>query len=193
MHSRIPAGLMAFLVLAFGLGALALLTGVIPRHLPEARHGEGPAGSGEAATVTRIIDGDTLDVTLDDTRQTQRVRILGINTPEIAHARGQSDQCGGRAATDRLEGTLPPGTAVTLVADSRSDRTDRYGRALRYLETPDGDDVGAQLITDGYAYAWKPNSAPNPDRWDDYRDATRTAQSTRAGSWATCPHLDQSR
>jgi micrococcal nuclease len=193
MRPRIPAALMAFLVLAFGLGALALLTGVIPQPLPEARHNERAANSGEAATVTRIIDGDTIDVTLDDTRQTQRVRILGINTPEIAHARDESDQCGGRAATDRIEDALPPGATVTLVADSRSDPTDRYGRALRYLETPDGDDVGAQLITDGYAYAWKPNSAPNPDRWDDYRDASRAAQSTRAGSWATCPHLDQSR
>lgn len=65
---------------------------------------------------------------------TERVRLLGIDTPELAHD-GDAAQCGGEEA--------------------------RYGRLLRYVETDDGD-AGATLISEGYAYAWTPDSAPDP-------------------------------
>lgn len=116
----------------------------------------------EARIVDRVIDGDTIDVTEHGGGKTQRVRVLGINTPEVAH-HGQAAQCGGDEASKQLEKLLPKGTEVRLIGDSRSDDEDRYGRLLRYVETPDDHtDVGAQLIADGYAYAWKPASAPAP-------------------------------
>ncbi|MGO1312900.1 MAG: thermonuclease family protein [Brachybacterium sp.] len=141
----------------------------------------------------RVIDGDTIDVTGSGGGKPQRVRVLGINTPEVAH-QGQSAQCGGDEASKQLEKLLPKGTEVELIGDSRSDDEDRYGRLLRYVETPnDSTDVGAQLIADGYAYAWKPASAPRPDRWDDYEAATNEAQEAQGGSWETCPDFTASK
>lgn len=148
----------------------------------------------ELRTVDRVIDGDTIDVTGSGGGEPQRIRVLGINTPEVAHQEDESAQCGGDEAAAQLEKLLPKGTDVVLVEDSRSDDEDRYGRLLRYVDTSDDHtDVGAQLIADGYAYAWKPTSAPRPDRWDDYEAATNEAQDSQAGSWETCPDLSGSK
>lgn len=140
--------------------------------------------------AARVIDGDTIDVTAPD-GTTQRVRILGINTPEISHGDGD-DQCGGREATDHLRDKLPEGTQVTLTSDKHSEDTDRYGRQLRYVETDDND-VGKGLIASGYAYPWKPDSAENPMRWNDYQTTVDAARANQTGSWATCPAFDHSR
>lgn len=79
------------------------------------------------------------------------------------------------------------------VTDSHADTEDLYGRLLRYVETADGTDVGASLIAAGYAYAWTPDSAPEPQRYDDYQDSTDAARIAEAGAWNTCPSLGQSR
>lgn len=122
---------------------------------------------------------------------TERVRLLGIDTPELAHD-GDAAQCGGEEAADRLAELLPEGTPVQLLSDSRADDEDRYGRLLRYVETDDGD-AGATLISEGYAYAWTPASAPDPERLDSYEKATVTAREAEAGAWAECPDLEESR
>lgn len=152
----------------------------------------GPAAAEvDETTVAYVVDGDTIDVTGAD-GATQRVRLLGINTPEIAYG-DQAAQCGGEEAAAQLEELLPEGTTVQLVADTRADDTDRYDRLLRYVETDDGTDVGAALIADGYAYPWAPRSEPEPDRTADYQTAAATAQDANAGSWSACPALDHSR
>lgn len=119
------------------------------------------AAPADGYTVDYVIDGDTIDVAGPD-GSTDRVRLLGINTPELAHD-GQAAQCGGEEAADRLAELLPEGTPVQLLSDSRTDDEDRYSRLLRYVETDDGD-AGATLISEGYAYAWAPASAPDPER-----------------------------
>jgi hypothetical protein len=85
--------------------------------------------------VTDVVDGDTLDISTGE-----RVRIIGIDTPE----RGD---CGFDAATDHLR-SLVAGKTVSLVPGARDD-IDRYGRLLRYVDTSDGIDVGlAQIQAD---------------------------------------------
>ena len=86
----------------------------------------------------------------------------------------------------------PEGSTVTLATDSRADDEDRYRRLLRYVET-DAGDAGATLVSEGYAYAWAPSSAPDPDRLADYETATAAARAAGDGAWADCPHLDESR
>lgn len=149
---------------------------------------QAPAAAPEAVTVAYVIDGDTLQVT-DPAGAEQRVRILGIDAPEIAH-HDQAGECGGQEAAERLRALLPEGTTVQLHTDSRADDEDRYGRLLRYVYLTDGTDVGATLITEGYAYAYTPTSEPDPDRAKSYQDATTTARATGVGSWSTCPDLD---
>jgi len=141
-----------------------------------------------ASTIARVCRA--IDVTTDD-GNTERIRLLGINTPEVEHE-NEAALCGGEAAADRLAELLPEGTAVQLVAGSRADAEDRYGGLLRYVET-DAGDAGATLVSEGYAYAWAPSSAPDPERLADYETATAAARAAGDGAGADCPHLDESR
>mgnify|MGYP001827897856 FL=1 len=67
-----------------------------------------------------------------------------------------------------------------LVAD-RSD-VDQFGRALRYVETTDGVDVGAELVANGFAIARR--YPPDDARADTYAEFQRTAQREGRGLWA---------
>lgn len=135
-----------------------------------------------ASTIARVCR--TIDVTTDY-GNTERIRLLGINTPEVEH-KDEAALCGGEAAADRLAELLPEGTAVQLAADSRADAKDRYGQLLRYVET-DAGDAGATLVSEGYAYTWTPASAPAPDRLADYETATVAARAAGARADAGCP------
>jgi micrococcal nuclease len=79
----------------------------------------------DAATVSRIVDGDTLVVTFDGREET--LRLLNIDTPETKHP-SKEKQCLGDEATDWLEQRLPPGSTIELAFDQ--EKTDRYGRLL---------------------------------------------------------------
>jgi micrococcal nuclease len=118
----------------------------------------------------RAVDGDTLEVSGPDGDAT--VRLIGINTPE-------SDECFGEEATKALAG-LVSGEELILVAD-RSD-VDQFGRALRYVETTEGVDVGAELVAGGFAIARR--YPPDDARADLYADLQREAQRDQRGLWA---------
>lgn len=100
-------------------------------------------------TVTKIVDGDTLDVDRDG--ETVRVRLLNIDTPE-------KGECLYQEATDRLTELAPPGTRVRLEHDQ--EREDRYGRELAAVFAGDVF-VNEQLAADGLAraVAYEPNHA----------------------------------
>ncbi len=156
-HQRATAAL-----IGFSLVVAAWWVFVGPGRAPE------DPVSGDATVgwvVTHIVDGDTLDVTRDGV--TERVRVIGIDTPE----RGE---CGYREATDALA-TLVDGRAVTLVEGATTDR-DAYDRLLRYVEV-DGQDVGLEQITSGYAIAHYDSRTGQPHpREDEYRAADDAAQ-----------------
>lgn len=150
----------------------------------------GPAAPAEGYTVAYVLDGDTIAVTGPDGEE--RVRLLGIDAPEISHE-GEPGECGGEEAAAQLEELLPEGAAVHLATDSRADDADRYGRLLRYVELEDGTDAGHALITHGRVIPWAPSSEPTPDRLPAYEDAADEARESRAGSWATCDTMDATR
>lgn len=137
------------------------------------------------AIVVHVADGDTVDLMIDDRRQ--RVRLLGIDAPELA-TKDAPAECGAEAARDRLRTLLPEGSTVAIVTDSRADARDRYERALLYVEIG-GVDVGHLLVQEGLAAAWRPASEPHPDREDDYADSMEKARADKRGSWATCPTM----
>lgn len=120
--------------------------------------------SGEVARVTRVIDGDTIEVTLNG--QTERVRYIGINTPE------RDEPCY-QAATDANR-ALVAGQTVRFERDATN--RDRFGRLLRYVYAGDTF-VNLQLITEGYAEAtlYEPDDA----YYDQFLELER--QATRAG------------
>jgi len=84
-----------------------------------------------AATVVRVVDGDTLYLDLDlgfFIRMTIDVRLKGLNTPEI---RGASREAGLKAKAF-VEQALPPG-ALVLVKTYKAEKYGRYLADLRYL------------------------------------------------------------
>ncbi len=102
--------------------------------------GGGGNVNGETARVVRVIDGDTIDVTINGTEY--RVRYVGANTPE-------RDEVCYRDAVDANR-ALVDGRTVTLVRDTSD--TDRYDRLLRYVYVGDLL-VNEELIRTGYAEA----------------------------------------
>lgn len=133
----------------------------------------------QPARVVRVIDGDTVDVRLLSGAQ-RRVRLLGIDTPEVYGG----VECYGRAASRLTKRLLQAGTRVRLVSDPTQQRVDRYGRILRYV-MKGRTDVDRTLVGRGaarvYVYAYKPFT-----RTHSYRVAQRAARHHHRGLWGQC-------
>ena len=71
--------------------------------------------------VVKIVDGDTVDV-----RGRLRIRLLGIDTPEV-HRPHYSVGCFGPEATEFAQSTLQ-GRRVAIITDAGQGQFDRYGR-----------------------------------------------------------------
>jgi micrococcal nuclease len=130
-----------------------------------------PGGQGgEVGIVTYIVDGDTFDVNLNG--QTQRVRYVGINTPEKGEA------CYDAAtAADSL---LVMGKQVTLVKDVSN--TDQYGRLLRYVYVGNMF-VNAALVQQGYAEAV--SYPPDTAHYDEFVQLEIEAHNANRGCHPT--------
>lgn len=100
----------------------------------------GAPPSGQSGAVTYVIDGDTIDVNLNG--QTQRVRYIGMNTPE------RDEPCYEEAKA--ANALFVQGKTVTLVKDVSE--TDVYGRLLRYVYVGSLF-VNQALVEQGYAEA----------------------------------------
>ena len=179
------------LSLAF-LGTLAGCDSLASPSTTSAQDGPAPSSSA-SATFVRVVDGDTIAVkptgSLADTGHGEHsVRLLGIDAPEMHKMGDQAPDCGAEAATDHLEELLSGAGTVTLVFDSVSDHTDRFGRSLAYVEL-DGHDLNLEQAAGGFAEAWYPHSEPVPTRYLSYRAAEQEAQESGAGSFDSCPAL----
>lgn len=140
---------------------------------------DNPGGS--TATVVAVADGDTFEVMLVNGRR-ERVRMLGIDTPETVHP-SKPVQCFGKEASDRLHALLD-GRDVTLDVNPAEDRDD-YGRLLRYVAI-DGEDIGARMVAEGFAFSLK--QFPHP-RLDQYNALERSAREGSLGLWGpTCSY-----
>ncbi|HEX9370404.1 MAG TPA: thermonuclease family protein, partial [Roseiflexaceae bacterium] len=95
-----------------------------------------------SAAVVEVIDGDTVDVRLNGA--VVRIRLIGIDTPEVVDPR-RPVECFGREASTRAHELLD-GQTVALEADPSQDDRDRYGRSLRYLWLPDGRLFNLEMI-----------------------------------------------
>ncbi len=150
-----------------------------------------PAVSGEAGTspgatgsVLRVVDGDTVDVTLPGGRE--RVRLIGIDTPESVKPDSEVE-CYGVAASQHLADLLPEGTEVELVRDV--ELRDQYDRLLAYVfRRSDGLFVNLSMAAEGYANTL--SIAPNVTFADDMSAAVAQARRSRLGLWQDCPDPD---
>ncbi len=143
-----------------------------PLPAPGAESAAAPAGA-VLRTVVRVVDGDT--VVLDGN---EKVRLIGINTPESVDPR-RPVQWYGKEASERSKAMLQ-GKRVRLGFDV--ERRDRYGRTLGYLWLEDGTFVNLRLVEEGYAssYPYPPNVAHEAE----FRAAERRAREARSGLWS---------
>lgn len=131
----------------------------------------------QRAKVVRVVDGDTVDVRLASGAK-RRVRMLGINTPEM-----KPRQCGAVPATTSARKMLPRGTRVVLVSDPTQARKDRYGRLLRYVMKGNVD-ISQRQVARGWARVYvvgKPFK-----RVAKYRHAQAVAKRKHRGIWGRC-------
>lgn len=130
------------------------------------------------ATVTHVVDGDTIDVNLNC--KIERIRFIGIDTPETVDPR-KPVQCFGKEASDNAKALLTDKTVI-LEFDSTQDRRDKYGRLLAYVFL-DGIDMDEQFVADGFAreYTYK-----IPYEYQaEFRADQKTAKAEGLGLWAT--------
>lgn len=131
-----------------------------------------------SAMVTRVVDGDTIEVEIGGREFT--LRYIGINTPETVDPR-RPVECFGQESSD-FNKQLVLGKSVGLEKDVSE--TDAFGRLLRYVWL-NGEMVNATLVREGYAQA----SAYPPDvRYQDVFSSLQTeAAGAGRGLWgATC-------
>jgi micrococcal nuclease len=138
-----------------------------------------PPSAAQVATVRKIVDGDTLEVRVGGTNV--RVRLLQIDTPEVDFV----PECWGRQASTALARLLPRGTRVTLYADPALDRTDRFGRALRYVFRGTTN-VNVRMVAQGDAAPYffdgeRGRYAAGLER------VALAARRSRLGLWGACP------
>lgn len=152
---------------------------------------EEPTGY-ETATVTRVVDGDTVEATITAIAEgpgagtTQigdnyDIRMIGIDTPESVK-QGSPVECFGKEASAATKALLE-GEEVVLVKDV--EETDRYDRLLRYVYI--GDEMAnARLVANGYAFAY--TYPPSVRHADLFVALEREARDNDRGLWApgTC-------
>lgn len=127
--------------------------------------------------MTRVVDGDTLDVRLASGRR-ERVRLIGIDTPELNPA-----ECLARQAASRAR-RLAQGRRVRMIGDATQQTRDRYRRLLAYVELPGRVDLGRRLLGEGLARVYV-YDRPFV-RLATYRKAQQGAERARRGVWRSC-------
>ncbi len=146
----------------------------------------GPSPDAGNGVVDRVIDGDTVDVRIGG--ETERVRLIGVDTPESV-APERPVQCFGAEASAQTKALLPEGTAVRLERDEVS--RDRFGRLLAYIyRVDDGLLVNLALVEGGYADAV--TFGDNEALYGVLSAAEATARADGIGLWSACggPDVD---
>ncbi|MBI3188596.1 MAG: thermonuclease family protein [Gammaproteobacteria bacterium] len=129
----------------------------------------------ETAIVRGVTDGDTLR--LEDGR---KVRLIGINSPELARDNRQAQPLANEAKQTLYRLLAESGNRVNL--QYGNERFDTYRRTLAHIYLTDGRSIQALLLEQGMATAY--TTPPNADRSDCYRRAEQQAMQQRRGLWA---------
>jgi endonuclease YncB( thermonuclease family) len=144
-------------------------------------------GGYEEAIVTRVVDGDTIEVEITSVAMgpgagdaevggRYDVRLLGIDTPESVRP-GTPVECFGREASAATKAFLE-GESILLVKDV--EETDRYDRLLRYVYLG-SEMANARLVSNGYAAAY--TYPPNVRHADLFVSLEREARNSARGLW----------
>ena len=132
-----------------------------------------PARVAGLAPVVSVTDGDTIRVRVGGV--TERVRVIGLDTPEL-----RTDECHAQQAASRMQ-SLVQGRQVRLSRDPGQADRDRFGRLLRHVALPDGRQVAQLLIAGGFGEELTHDRAYAGQA--AYRSAERAARHAGLGIW----------
>jgi len=124
------------------------------------------------ARVTTVVDGDTIDISTGE-----RVRYIGVDTPETKHPT-KAVQCFGKEASEKNK-ELVQDKEIKLIKDV-SDK-DKYGRLLRYIFVGDLF-INDYLARQGFAHA--ATFPPDVRFAQQFLEAEREARDNQRGLWA---------
>jgi micrococcal nuclease len=133
--------------------------------------------------VQKVVDGDTIDIYMNGV--TTRLRLIGMDTPEIVDPR-KPVQCFGPEAS--AEGhKLLENTWVRLESDPVTGTLDKYGRTLAYVFLQDGTLYNEFMIREGFAHEYDYDNQKYEYR-TEFQAAQKAAKAEKKGFWAdnTC-------
>lgn len=132
-----------------------------------------PAATSQQA-VDFVYDGDTIRL-----HDGTRLRLVGINTPEVAH-KDKPGEPRGDEARARLQQIIDDAGEIGIAA--AADSRDRYNRLLAYIYDQQGRDIQRILLAEGLAFAV--SVPPNLAHVPCYFDVEQQARRQRRGLWS---------
>ena len=132
----------------------------------------------QRAFCTRVVDGDTIVV--DIAGREEKVRLIGVDTPETVDPRRPVEYFGKEASA--FTKRLVRGKSVILKDDPECHNRDRYNRLPRYVYLKDGTLVNAEIIKQGYGFAYVkyPFSL-----MEEFRKLEKAARKKGRGMWGS--------
>lgn len=124
--------------------------------------------------LIRVVDGDTIIV-----EKNERIRLLGIDTPESVIPDQAPERYGIKAAnfTKKL---LENSAQVCLIYPKIGEKTGSYGRTLAYIYSQEGHDVNAELLKNGLAEIYRKS---NHERYQEFLHYQNQAKKLELNIW----------
>ena len=134
--------------------------------------------SGEFEYVQRVVDGDTLLLGTGE-----RVRLIGVNTPETVHPKKAVEAFGKEASAFTRRMVKLVRLEFDPLSSRRTDGKDPYSRTLAYVFLQDGTHLNAEIIRQGYGFAV--SGSPPLKYQNEFRRLESEAREQRRGLGAS--------
>ncbi len=128
----------------------------------------------ESYLCTRVVDGDTIVVDIGGKQE--KLRLIGVDTPETVHPEKPVEYFGKEAS--EFTKKMVEGKQVRVEYDWQ--RRDKYGRLLAYVYLLDGSFLNAEIIKQGYGFAY----TKYPFKYmEEFRGYEEEARENERGLW----------
>lgn len=127
--------------------------------------------------VTGVVDGDTFKVEYEG--KIEKVRLIGVDTPESVHSNKEKNSEYGVEASDYTK-SLIEGKQVILEFDVS--QKDQYGRLLAYVYLENGEMLNKVLLEKGYAQV--ATYPPNVKYVEEFKEIQKQARENKVGFWS---------
>ena len=133
--------------------------------------------------VQKVVDGDTIEILKHG--RTEKVRLIGVDTPETLDPR-KPVQCFGKEASNNTKHILE-GQVVRIETDPLVGERDKYNRILAYVWLGNDELINLELVSGGFAHEYTYRSQSYKYQ-SEFKLAEKTAQANNLGFWSpqTC-------